>query len=194
MTTLRTGTTPFDTDAERSPAHRLAVGGALVGIVGAIIEGVTNGLMSLTPDTGPYQYAADYWLTAAAVPVGLGSALVVVGLHRLHAGRDGRLGRVGVALALLGLLAVVGVCTASLMVGHDVQGGPTYVLGTVVGFVGTTLVAIGFWRAGLLTRWLVAVWPVAWGIGSFFAVSVSPWLLGAWYVCLLVLLRRFLSP
>jgi hypothetical protein len=189
MSTLHARTTQ-DTEAIPASGHQLAMAGCLVGIVGALVEGTANGFADLTPGTGPYQFAGDYWLTAAALPVALGAALLLVGLRTLDGGRAGRLGTIGTALALVGLAALAAVCGVSVVVGHEVQAGPTYILGTLVAFVGILLVAIGVWRVGLLPRWVAAVWPVAWGVGSFFAVSVSPWLLGAWYVVVLVLLRR----
>lgn len=163
--------------------------GVALGVVGALVEASTLVFASTTPGTGPYQHAADYWLTAAALPHAVAAVLVMVGVRRLQGARDGRLGLVGLVLNVVALLALTVIIVASLVVGHEVQGGPTYVLGTLVSFVGTAIFAGASWRTGLLPRWLLAVWPFAWLIGSFAAVSASPLLLVAWYAALLVALR-----
>jgi hypothetical protein len=182
MTTLPAPSLSNDVD--------LGVGvGVTVGVAAALVEALALVFSSTTPGTGPYQYAGDYWLTASALPHALAAVLVMVGVRRLQGARDGRLGLVGMAVNVVALLALTVVIVARLLVGHEVQGGPTYVLGTLFTFVGTAVFAAGSWRAGLLPRWLLAVWPFAWVIGSFAAVSASPVLLVAWYVALLVALR-----
>ena len=37
---------------------------------------------------------------------------------------------------------------------------------TVDGIGGVVLFAVGSWRAQLLPRWLLVVWPIAWAVGS----------------------------
>ena len=103
--------------------------------------------------------------------------------------RDGALGLAGIAITTVCLIALSGIIAASLAAGHDVQAGPTYLLATLGTAVGIALFAAGSWRVGLLRRWLLAIWPIIWLIGSFAAVSASPLLLAALYITLLVLLR-----
>ena len=66
-------------------------------------------------------------------------------------------------------------------------------LGTVGTLLGTALFAAGSWRAGLLPRWLLAIWPIVWTIGSFAAVSAAPLLLAALYVAIILIIRRRLD-
>lgn len=193
MTTVPTSR-PRPTPAEatvhaaRRRGRTLVRAGAAVGIAGAVLEAAVLGLATTTPE-GPYQYAADYWLTASGLPVAMGAVLVLAGVRLLQDRRDGRLGLVGLWLVAASMAAMVVVLAASLVVGHDVQGGPTYVLSTALSWVGVALCSAGSWRAGAVPRWLLAVWPVVWAVGSFFAVSVSPLLLAALYVTLLGVLR-----
>jgi hypothetical protein len=171
-------------------ARRAVAVGVLVGGAAAVIESVAGGFHSTTPGTGPYQYAADYWLTASALPHALAAMLLMVGVRRLQEGRDGRLGLAGLLLNAASLIALSAVIVASLVLGHEVQAGPTYVLGTLSSFVATALFAAGSWRVGVLPRWLLAVWPFVWITGSFAAFSASPLLLIPFYAVLMAVIRR----
>jgi hypothetical protein len=175
--------------AERTSALRVVHLAVAVGLVAVVIEAVTLAFMKST-DTGHYRYAADYWLTAAALPHAAAGVVLLPAIRVLQRGRDGRLGRVGIYVNVVSLLALATVCAASLAVAHDVQAGPTYVLGGLGTLIGTALFAAGSWRVGLLPRWLLTIWPIVWIIGSFFAVSASPLLLAIFYIVLLAVLRR----
>ncbi|AXH97108.1 hypothetical protein DV701_14155 [Ornithinimicrobium avium] len=162
--------------------------GVAVGVVGAITEAAVLAVATNTAD-GPYRYAADYWLTASGLPVAVGAVLVLAGVRLVQDRRDGRLGQVGLGLVGVTMAALCAVLLASLFAGQDVQGGPTYVASTALSWVGVALCSAGSWRVGMVPRWLLVVWPVVWAVGSFFAVSVSPLLLAALYVTLLVVVR-----
>jgi hypothetical protein len=162
----------------------------VLGVVAVVAEGVVLAAATTTPGEGHFRYAADYWLTASALPHALAAIMLLVSVRAMQGGRDGRLGLAGIVLAAVALAALATVCTWSLVVGHEVSGGPTYVLGTALAFVGHVLFSAGSWRVGLLPRWLLAIWPVIWVIGSFAAVSASPALLGVLYVVIAVQLGR----
>lgn len=170
------------------PAYAAAVAAIVLGIVAAIAEAIEVAFTTTTSGTGPYQYAADYWLTANALPVAGAAIMLLPAVRALQRARDGRLGLAGIWVNTACLLVLAGICAAALAAGHDIQGGPTYILGTLGTLVGTALFAAGSWRAGLLPRWLLAIWPIVWVIGSFAAVSASPLLLAAFYGALLLTL------
>jgi hypothetical protein len=183
--------------APPAPAHtghddawRLVSVGVALSVTAALLEAAVLVFGSTTPGTGPYQHAGDYWLTAAALPHAAGVLLVLLGVRRRQGARDGRLGLAGLVLAAVCLVALSAIITASLVVAHEIQGGPTYVLGTLGAVIGIGLFAAGSWRVGVLPRWLLAIWPVIWGIGSFAAVSISPLALVAFDVTLLVIVGR----
>ncbi len=193
MTAMSTdGTaTPQDQDRRRA-GYRWALIGAAIGILGALLEAAVGGFWATDSGAGAYQ-TADYWFTASALPAAVGPLLVMIGVRRQQLGADGRLGLVGVLVAGVCLTVLVVVIVLSLVAGHDVQGGPSYVLGTLGAVVGMALFAAGSWRVGLVPRWILAVWPIVWAIGSFFAVSASPLLLVALYIGLLLILHRALT-
>jgi hypothetical protein len=70
--------------------------------------------------------------------------------------------------------------------------GPTYVLASAAMIIGVLLFAIASWRTGLLPRWLLVAWPVAWAVAGLLPVlpGPSPVLLAALYVVMAVLLPR----
>jgi hypothetical protein len=164
--------------------------GVAVTVLAIIVEGGVLGFGTTTAGTAHYKYAADYWLTAAVFPHVVGLVLVLLGVRRLQDARDGRRGRAGIALAVAGLLAVSTICAMSLAVGHEVQGGPTYIVGTLATVVGIALFAAGSWSADVLPRWALAIWPVVWAVGSFAAFNISPALLAVFYGVVLLHLRR----
>lgn len=175
---------------QRQLAATLLGLGTLMGAVGALVEAVVGGFWTTSPDTGAYQYSADYWFTASALPAAAGVMLLLVALQFLQGSGNGRLRLAGMMLAAICLLALAMVIIASLAAGHDVQAGPTYVLGTFGATVAIALYAAGSWRAGLLPKWLLAIWPILWMTGSFFALGPSPIVLAAFYVVLLLTARR----
>jgi hypothetical protein len=188
MTALPTH--PTLTRSTTSTGVQLARAGVVLTAVGAIPEAVILAFANTTDGTDDYKYAADYWLSASAIPHAIGLVLVLLGVRRLQQERDGRCGLAGLLVAGLGLFAVNVVIVASLVEGHDVEGGGTYVVGTLATVVGLALFAAGSWRTGLLPRWMLASWPIVWAIGSYAAFSFSPVVLLLFYAVLLMVLRR----
>lgn len=187
MTASAARTTTTAHLAHRSAAYPLALAAAVLGALAAILEAGLNGFAMLTPD-GPYQHAADYWFSGCAVPVAIAAAVLPFTLRALQGRGDGRWGLIGIVANALALALLATVCAASVVVGHDIQFG--YLPATAVSVIGIALFAAASWRAGLLPRWLLAVWPIVWTVGSFFAVSASPILLAGVYLAMLVLLTR----
>jgi hypothetical protein len=173
--------------ARPATARRVAVAACLLGAVTALAEAWLNTVPSLTA-SGHYRHAADYWLSATAVPIAAAAVLLMLAVRGLQGGQAGRAGRVGVVLALTAQAYLAATCAASVVVGRDIQAG--YPLATLVTLVGLVLFVVGSWRRGVLPRRLLAAWPIAWAVGSFFALGPSPVLLAAWYVTALVVLRR----
>ena len=67
--------------------------------------------------------------------------------------------------------------------------GPTYVIASVVAIVGVILFAIGSWRAGMLPRWVLVAWPVAFTVGGTLPIfPPSVLALAAVYIAMAVVL------
>ncbi|MGN6162185.1 MAG: hypothetical protein ACTHOG_10865, partial [Marmoricola sp.] len=85
-------TAPPRTKAELVRLTHLGIGLAIIGL--AAMDAMM--LFATTTNSGHFRYAADWVLTAAALPQGIGLVMTTVGVHQLQGGRDGRLGRLGV--------------------------------------------------------------------------------------------------
>jgi hypothetical protein len=163
--------------------------GCGLAIVGLLAMGLTMLIAPATFD-GPYEHVADYVLTAAALPHGLGLLLVTVGFHRLQGGRDGRLGTVGVWIYAVCMTELVVQCMASVVAGTELIWGPLYPLCAFGLMLGLALLAAGSWRVGLLPRWMLGVWPPLGVVGSFLGVGPIPLFFVAFLVLLPLELRR----
>lgn len=168
---------------------RLTLVGIGLAIVGLLMMGLTL-LMGETTGQGDFQHAADYVLTASALPQGVGLFLVTWGVHRLQRGRDGRLGTLGVWIYGVCMTELVIECTASVVVGSELQWGPLYPLCAFGLMIGLALLAAGSWRVGLLPKWMLGVWPPLGLVGSFLGVGPIPLLFAAFLVALSVVLPR----
>jgi hypothetical protein len=164
----------------------IGIGIAIVGLVTLS----TTLTFATTTDEGDFQYGADYWLTAAALPLGVGLLLHVLGVHRLHDGRDGRLGAVGTWLFVLCSIELIVQCMASVVAGAELRWGPSYPVCAFGAFVGVALLAAGSWRVGLVPRWMLGVWPPLLLLGSWGGQGPVPYLLAIFLVAFGVVLRR----
>jgi hypothetical protein len=165
---------------------RIGVPSALAGLV---MLWAASTFMS-TVDQGDFEYAGDYWLTSAALPLGAGLILHALAVHRLQHGRDGRLGAVGTWFYVLCCTELVVQCMSSVVVGAELRWGPTYVVSTLGTFVGLGLIAAGSWRVRLLPRWLLGIWPPVGLLGSWFGMGPIPLLLGAFLVTTAIVVHR----
>lgn len=168
---------------------RLFRAGIGVAIVGLAILALTLTFWT-TISEGDFEYAADYWLTMAALPLGAGLMLHTLGFHHLQHGRDGRLGVVGTWLYLVCSAELVVQCMASVVVGAEVRWGPSYPLCAAGTFVALALLAAGSWRVGLAPRWMLGVWPVLALFGSWGGQSLIPLVFAAFLVLFGVVVGR----
>lgn len=169
----------------------LRITGAGIGIatVGLLILGATL-MFTTTVDEGDFRYGADYWLTAAALPVGAGLILHTLGVHALQRGRDGRLGTIGTWIFVLCSAELILQCMVSVAVGAEVRWGPSYPVCAFGAFVGLALLAAGSWRVGLVPRWMLGVWPPLMLLGSWGGQGPVPGLLAIFLVAFGVVVRR----
>ena len=141
-------------------------------------------------DGGSYHDIGDYLFTGNGVPFG-GAALVLLwALLRLHGERVGRKAAIGVVIASVSLMALIVVLAASVAAGEEVQGGPTYILGTLGSIIGISLFCADAGRAGLLPRGALWFWASSWTVGEMLGPKESQLLLAAAYTVLLVHVRK----
>lgn len=145
---------------------------------------------ALTPDGDPFRHAADYAYTALGVPYMLAPLILLPAIHSLHQGRDGRLGRAGLVATGIGLVTFLPIFAYGLIIGKAVSLGPTYLLATLATFIGMTLFGIGSYRAGLLPRWILPLWVIAWVIGGPLALNGMPLVLAAVYLAMAAILPK----
>jgi hypothetical protein len=173
---------------------RLSLLGIGLAIVGLLMMGLTM-LLATTTDEGDFQHGADYVLTSAALPQGVGLFLFTLGFHRLQHRRDGRLGTVGVWVYGLCMAELVIECMASVLVGAELRWGPLYPLCAFGLMIGLALLVAGSWRVGLLPKWLLGFWPPLGLVGSFLGIGPIPLLFVVFLLVVGVLLpRRVAAP
>jgi hypothetical protein len=160
-----------------------------IGIV-ALVGFAIVGTFWTTVDGGEVRYAADYWYTAAGVPIAIVGIVHAFAVHKLQRGRDGTLGAVGTWLNAVACAELAVQCGASVLAGAEMRWGPTYVLCSFLTLIALGLLAAGSWRTGLLPKWVLGLWPVVWLLGSFFATGPGPLLLVTLYVVLMIVLPR----
>ena len=174
----------------RKALWRTAEGALYVGIATAILLTAVWFIHPSSSDAGTYHGVADYILTGNGVPFGAAAIVQLWALLMLHGERVGRTATIGVVIASVSLAAIIVVLTASVAVGHEVQGGPTYVLGTVGSIVGTWMFCVSAARAGLIARGALWFWAFAWTVGGMLGPKGSQLLLAAAYAVLVVYVRR----
>jgi hypothetical protein len=187
MTAVTAAVPPTRTDAS---LVRLVLLGVAVAGVGLAVLAATGTLATTTSGGGHFDHTADYWYTASGLPIAVGAIGTLLGVHWLQRGSDGRLGTVGAWVGVLALGELFVQLLASVLTSIEQQWGPAYVLCTALAFVGHAVLAAGSWRTGLLPRWVLGVWPLAFVLGSFAAWGPMPLLLIAFYVVLGVLVSK----
>lgn len=186
MTTFAAGSTPGTDDGTR----RQVLISIAIGIMGLVGLGVAGTLLT-TSSGAHFDHGGDYLLTASGLPIAVAGIGTLLGVHRLHHGADGRLGSIGAWLGSLALAELFVQLLASVVTSTEQQWGPSYIVFTGLAFLGHALLAAGSWRARLLPRWMLGVWPLLWVLGSFAAVwGPLPLLLIAFYVALGARLTR----
>ena len=168
---------------------RLTLVGIGSAVIGLLMMGLTM-LFGTTTSEGDFQHGADYVLTIAALPQGVGLLLATLGFHRLQRGRDGRLGAAGVWLYAVCMVELVVECMASVVAGSELRWGPAYPVCAFGLMVGLALLAAGSWRVGLLPRWMLGLWPPLGLVGSFLGGGPIPLVFVVFLVILGVVLYR----
>jgi hypothetical protein len=192
--TSRTATTALRPLVRTDTAWvRLMSLGVALASLGLVVLAVVMTFFTTTPE-GDFRYTADYWLTAPALPIGIGLVLHAFGIHSLQHGRDGRLGAIGVWMFAVCSAEIVVQCMVSLAVGAEVRWGPSYPLCALGAFVGLSLLAAGSWRVGLLPRWMLGVWPPLMLLGSWAGQSLVPLVLAGFMITSTVLIGRVVRP
>jgi hypothetical protein len=187
--TAVTAAVPPTTRTDASLVRLVLLGVAVAG-VGLAVLAATGTLATTTSGGGHFDHTADYWYTASGLPIAVGAIGTLLGVHWLQRGADGRRGAIGAWVGVLALGELFVQLLASVLTSVEQQWGPAYVLCTALAFVGHAVLAAGSWRTGLLPRWLLGVWPLAFVLGSFAAWGPMPLLLIAFYIVLGVLLVR----
>ena len=180
---------PVSTDATWL---RLVWAGAVLASVGLVVLALTQTFWT-TSSGGDFKYPADYWMTAAALPVGIGLILHAFGVHHLQHGRDGRHGTIGVWIFALCSSAIIVQCMASLPAGAELRWGPSYPLCAVGSFIGLALLAAASWKVGLLPRWMLGIWPPLMLLGSWAGQNLIPIALAAFLVTSRILIGHRLD-
>ena len=189
MSNTMTAATPV-TGARRTARTR-ALTALYVGAASAVALAAVLVFVPTTTEDDAFQHVGDYFLTALGIPAVLVVAALLPALRTLQQRRDGRLGVAGIAATCAGALVLTGMFVYGLIAATGSSLGPTYVLASLATIIGVALFAAGSWRAGLLPRWLLVVWPVAWAIGSMLPIwGFGPLVLAAVYVAMAVLLPR----
>jgi hypothetical protein len=160
--------TALDRSRTDASSLRLLNGSILLAAACSVVMFVVLNFFT-TVDEGDFHHDADYWLTANGLPFALAGIGITLAVHRLHHGADGRLGTVGTWLNTIALVELAAQCSASVVEGAELRWGPSYPVFTALTFLGVALVAAGSWRAGLLPRWVLGIWPLTWVLGSFAA-------------------------
>lgn len=168
---------------------RLAQLSVVLGVA-AVVVFAAVGMLFSTISEGDFKYTADYWYTGVGLPISLAGIGLGIAAHRLQHGADGRLGTIGVWINTVALVELFVQLGCSVVSGSEVRWGPSYVVFTLLTFLGVALLASGSWRTGLLPRWMLGIWPPIWVLGSFAATGPMPVLLAAFLVLLVLTLTR----
>jgi hypothetical protein len=162
----------------------------VVGIAAAIVLTVVWFVHPSSSDGGTYDSAADYIFTGNGVPFAAAALVLLWALLELHGKAVGRAATIGVVLASVSLAALIVVLAASVAAGEEVEGGPTYILGTLGSIIGIWMFCVSAARAGLLPRAALFFWAFAWTVGGMLGPKGSQLLLAVAYAVLLVHVHR----
>jgi hypothetical protein len=180
MTTVATTPSLLSTRDQALAAAKTAL---LVGIVSCITLTVVWFAATLTPDGHPFKHTADYVYTAVGIPFCAAPLALMYALRAIQ-GAPRRSADVGIRLASAALGLLIVMVTIGAVAGKAFSWGPTYILATFFGIVGVWLFCAGSAKTGVLRRWTVWFWAVAWTIGGTLGPKGSQILLAAAYLAL----------
>ncbi|MFQ5943831.1 MAG: hypothetical protein ACE5JF_09780 [Anaerolineales bacterium] len=120
--------------------------------IAAIVGGAGNILASIvSPELGsPLE-----WVFIIA---GVATMFALIGIYAFQVEESGWSGFLGFVLAMTGNAFFVGASGSIAGLDAELLGGTFYALGLI-------LLAVGFWRAGKLPRWVPALWILATVVG-----------------------------
>jgi hypothetical protein len=176
-------------DRQRRRAAHWAQAALALGTVSSVVF-MAVAVFCTISDGRKFTHTADYWFTGIGIPTAIAGIVLLFAVHALQGRRDGRLGSAGLVINSLALLVLAAQLADSVALGEEVRWGPSYPVATAATFIGVALFAAGSWRVGLLPRWMLAIWPVVWVIGSFAAQGPMPLLLAAFYIAMAIVLTR----
>lgn len=123
-------------------------------------------LVAHPADQGALRTYKEYVLTATILP-GVAAVLwVLSALQELHSGHDSRASRVGLRIAVIGLLGLAVDSILTLASGSTDTVGPLYPVAMLASLIGIVLMAIQWYRAGVLPRWAGPTLAVGWFLGA----------------------------
>lgn len=178
------------TGRERQTLWRVAEAALCVGIAAAVFLTAVWFISPQSSVGGTYHNVGAYLFTGNGVPFGAAALILLWALLKLHGERAGRKATIGVAIASVSLLALIVVLAASVLAGEEIQGGPTYILGTLGSIIGIWLFCVDAARGGLLPRGALLFWALSWTLGGMLGPKGSQLLLAAAYSVLLVHVHR----
>jgi hypothetical protein len=133
-------------------------------------------------DQGALRTYKEYVLTATILPAVAVVLWVLSALQRLQSGHDSRFRRIALRIAVIGLLGLVVDAIVTMASGSTDTAGPLYPIAMLASVIGIVLIAIQWYRAGVLPRWtgptLAAGWllgatPILGSGGSFLILAVA---------------------
>lgn len=133
----------------------------------------------------------EYVLTATIFPAVAAVMWVLISLHGVHRDRDERLGRIGLRIATAGLLALVVDSIVTIASASTDTAGPLYPIAMLASVIGIALLAIHWYRAGILARWIGPTLALGWFLGATPILGSGGFLIvGAAFVAVAVGLGR----
>jgi hypothetical protein len=173
-----------------SPLRRRATL-ALVIAGGIFIAVAVFDLAAHPASQGALRTYKEYVLTATIFPAVAAIIWALLSLHGLHADRDERGGRIGLRVAIAGLLALAVDAIVTIASASTDTTGPLYPLAILTTVIGVGLLAIHWYRAGVLPRWIGPTIALGWFLGATPILGSGGFLIvGAAFVAVAVGLGR----
>lgn len=133
----------------------------------------------------------EYLLTATIFPAVAAVMWALLNLHELQGGRDRRVGRTGLRIATGGLLALAVDAIVTIASASTDTSGPLYPAAMLVTLIGVTLLAIDWYRAGILPHWIGPALALGWLLGATPILGDGGFLIvGAAFLAVAFALRR----
>lgn len=139
---------------------------ALITAAGIFTAVAMFDLVAHPADQGALHTYKEYILTATILPAIAAVEWVLIALQAKHGAHNRRLGRVGLRIATFGLLALATDAIVTLASGTTDASGPLYPIGILATLLGVVLLAIDWYRARVLPRWIGPALGAGWFLGA----------------------------